>query len=363
MDLKNIFDNIKEKWAKIQQWFNDITNFLTTLDYIKNGKKIALIGHDNIDGDSLGSVLAMQEWLKNKFPEKEIVAYTNRKPSSIFDFLNPEIQYGEGLILPDDIDLVITLDSANLERFGKLYENNKEFFEKKSIINIDHHISNTKFGTINIVSEVPATAQLVYEILSVFENKLANLVTQSAFNEKVATYLLMWILTDTKNFTIPTTTAKTLKIAAELIEKWSNKDNLIINLFQSKTIEQLKLQSLVIQRIEKIEKNGIISYFSYFTNKDLKELGLDPEDGWLREWLVNLLLEIKDANFVSLWRIKDDETSVSFRSKQDFDVNKLANKIWWWGHKNASGAKIKENFDKNKIKETILNLLENNEEN
>ena len=363
MDFKNIFENIKEKWEKIQKWFNDITNFLTTLDYIKNGKKIALIGHDNIDGDSLGSVLAMQEWLKNKFPEKEIIAYTNKKPSSIFDFLNPEIQYGEWLVLPDDIDLIITLDAANLKRFWELYENNKEIFEKKSIINIDHHISNTKFGSINIVDQVPATTQLVYEILSVFENKLTNLVAQSTFNKKVATYLLMWILTDTKNFTIPNTTAKTLKIAAELIEKWADKNNLILNLFQNKSLWQLKLQSVVIDRIEKIEKNDVIWYFSYININDLESLWLDPEDGGLREWLVNILLELNDADFVSLWRIKEDETSVSFRSKKDFDVNKLANKIWWGGHKNAAWAKIKEKLDKEKIKETILNLLETNEEN
>ena len=118
-------------------------------------------------------------------------------------------------------------------------------------------------------------------------------------------------------------------------------------------MEQLKLQALVIERIEKIEKDDTVSYFSYFTNEDLEKLWLDPEDGGLREWLVNLILEIKDANFVSLWRIKDDETSVSFRSKWDFDVNALANKIWWWGHKNAAWAKVKEKLDKEKIKEKI----------
>ena len=359
MDFKWVFNNIKEKWVKIQKWFNDVTNFLTTLDYIKNWKHIALIWHDNIDGDSLGSTLALQEWLKNKFPEKKVTAYTNKKPSSIFDFLNPEIQYWEGLILAEDIDLIITLDAANLERFWDLYTNNKEKFEKTSLINIDHHISNTKFWTINIVNQVPATAQLVYEIISLFENKLTSLVSKKAFNEKVATYLLMWILTDTKNFTIPTTTSKTLKIAAELIEKWADKDNLIKNLFQSKSLEQLKLQALIIDRIKKIEENEIITYFSYIDTKDLEDLWLDPEDGWLREGLVNLLLEIKDANFVSLWRIKDEETSVSFRSKDEFDVNKLASKIWWGWHKNAAWAKVDEKLTQEDIEKKIKELIEN----
>jgi len=357
MDFKNVFENIKEKWVKLQKWFNDVTNFLTTLDYLKNWQHIALIGHDNIDWDSLGSVLAMKRWISKRFPEKKVYAYTNKKPSSIFDFLEPEIEYWENLKIADEVDLIITLDSANLERFWEFYTNNKEKFEITSIINIDHHISNSKFWAINIVNEVPATAQLVYEILSLFDNKLAKVMWKSVFDEKIATYLLMWILTDTKNFTIPTTTSKTLKIAAELIEKWADKDLLIKNLFQSKSIEQLKLQALVIDRIEKIEKDEIIWYFSYISNEDLENLWLDPEDGGLREGLVNILLEIKDANFVSLWRIKDDETSVSFRSKDDFDVNAVANKIWWGGHKNASWAKLEWKLTKDEIKEKILEII------
>jgi len=357
MDFKNIINNIKEKWEKIQQWFTDIINFKTALEYIKDGKHIALIWHTNIDWDSLGSTLALQEWIKNKFPEKKVSAFTDKKPSQIFDFLEPEIQYWDWLILPDDIDLIIVLDSANLDRLGDLYTNNKEKFDTTSIINIDHHISNTKFWAINIVVELPATAQLVYEIISIFENKIMNLISESAFNKKIATYLLMWILTDTKNFTTPSTTSKTLKIASELIEKWADKNNLIKNLFQSKSLEQLKLQSLVIERIQKIEKNNIITYFSYLSKNDLENLWLDPEDRGLREWLVNLLLEIKDANFVSLWTIKEDKTTVSFRSKDDINVNELAANFWWWGHKNAAGARFDKKLSIDEIKENIEKLL------
>jgi len=357
MDFKNVLENIKDKWTKLQQGFNNVTNFLTILDYLKNWKHIALIGHDQIDWDSLGSVLAMKKWISKRFPEKKVTAYTNKKPSSIFDFLNPEIEYWEGLVLPEDIDLIITLDSANLNRFWELYENNKEKFKKTAIINIDHHISNSNFWTINIVSDVPATAQLVYEILSFFENKLTQVIGKNVFDNEIANYLLMWILTDTKNFTTPNTTSKTLKIAAELIEKGADKNFLIKNLFQSKSLWQLKLQALVIERIQKIEKNWVISYFSYFTNEDLEKYWLDPEDGGLREGLVNIILELKDADFVSLWRIKNDETSVSFRSKSEIDVNKIANKLWGGGHKKAAGAKIEKRLNPEEIKNLILEKL------
>jgi len=361
MNIWNIINNLKEKWEQLQKWLDSITNFMIVLDYIKQSKKISIIGHDNIDWDSLWSVLAIKKWIENKFPEKKIEAFTNKKPSFIFNFLNPEIKFGENLKLSKDTDLFIILDSANLERLGNLYKNNKDILKKEKIINIDHHVSNTKFWAINIIENTsPATAQIVYSILSLFENKLANLISNKGFDSYIATALLTGIITDTNNFTTPLTWAKTLKIAAELIEKWANKDTVVENIFQSKWIEQLKLQGLVLDRIKKIENNNKIVYYSYYSIEDLESLWIDPEDTGIGKELVSNLLQLKDTSFVSLWKIKDNETSVSFRSKQNFDVNALANKIWWGGHKNAAGAKIKERLDKDKIKEIILNNIAKN---
>ena len=126
MDINWILDNLKQKWEKLQKGFENITNFMTALDYIKQAKKIAVIWHDNIDWDSLWSVLAVKKWIENKFPDKEAIAYTNKKPSSVFDFLNPDINYWEDIKLDEDFDLFVILDSANLERLRDLYENNKE---------------------------------------------------------------------------------------------------------------------------------------------------------------------------------------------------------------------------------------------
>jgi len=359
MDIKNITGKILEKWKNIKQWFEDITNYMLIFDYIKNAKNIAVIWHDKIDGDSLGSVLAISKWLKNKFPDKQVVSYTNRKPSSVFYFLGPEIQFGENLILDENIDLLIILDSANLERLWDLYTNNKELIEKTNIINIDHHISNTNFWKINIVEwNSPATAQIIYKILTILEWNINNLINQTKnwFDKDIATYLLIWILTDTNNFTIPLANEVTLEIASDLIKKWANKQLIIDKIFQSKSVEQLKLQGLVLNRIQKIEKNNITTYFSYYTEEDLINLWLDPKDIWIWRALVSILNQIDWADFVSLWKIKENDNSISFRSKE-FDVNTFANKLWWWGHKNAAWANIKENFNPEEIKEKIISLL------
>lgn len=360
MDIKNITWKLLEKWKNIKQWFDNITNYMLIFDYIKNAKNISIIGHDKIDGDSLGSVLAVSKWLKNKFPDKKITSYTNKKPSSVFDFLNPEIQFGENLTLSEDTDLLIILDSANLERLWDLYINNKELIEKTNIINIDHHISNTNFWKVNIVEwNSPATTQIIYKILTTLEWNINNLINQTKnwFDKDIATYLLMWILTDTNNFTIPLANEITLEIASDLIKKWANKQLIIDKIFQSKSVEQLKLQGLVLNRIKKIEKNNITTYFSYYTEDDLINLWLDPKDSWIWRALVSIINQIDWADFVSLWKIKENDNSISFRSKE-FDVNALANKLGWWWHKNAAWASIKEPFKPEEIEEKIISLLE-----
>ncbi len=361
MDIKNITWKLLEKWKNIKQWFEDITNYMLILDYIKNAKNISVIWHDKIDGDSLGSVLAVSKWLKNKFPDKQIISYTNRKPSSVFDFLNPEIQFGEDLKLDENTDLFIILDSANLDRLWNLYTNNKELIETKDIINIDHHISNTNFWKVNIVEwNSPATAQIIYKILTTLEGNINNLINQTKnwFDQDISTYLLIWILTDTNNFTIPLADDKTLEIASNLIKKWADKQLIIDKIFQSKSVEQLKLQGLVLNRIQKIEKDNIISYFSYYTEEDFIKLWLDPTDSWIWRALVSILNQIDWADFVSLWKIKENDNSISFRSKK-FDVNSLANKLWWWGHKNAAWASLKESIKPEEIENKIKELINN----
>ncbi len=356
VDINKIVWNLKERWEKIHKGFDSMTNYFTMFDYIKNAKNIWLIGHDNIDGDSLGSTLAMKQWLENKFPDKKISAYTNWKPGAVFDFLEADIYSWKDLKLDEDIDLFIILDSANFWRLWELYDNNKEKLENTDIINIDHHVSNEKYWTINILDYTsPASAQIVYEILSVLENKFNNLINQTKvwFDEKVANYILLWILTDTQVFSIPLSDEKTFLIAADLIKKWADKNYLIDKLFKSKHIEQLKLEWLIFDRVKVVEKDNLKFCYSYYTMDDLIYLWLDTKDSWLWKWLVSKLTSLIWMDFVVLWRVKETETSLSFRSKS-YDVNNLAKKFWWGGHKNAAWAKIKEWIDPKDIETRIV---------
>ncbi len=355
MDYKNIF----EKVTQVSKWFTNKVWYLSIMNKIKSAEIISIIWHDRIDWDSLWSVLAMQEWIRNKFPEKTVKSYTNRKYPSVFEFLEPDINYEEWVKIDENTDLIIVMDSANYDRLWELYNNNKEIFEKSFVINIDHHISNTKFWKINIVEpNSPATAQIIYKILKVLDiHPSAKVNTLKKWiNDKVALYLLMWILTDTQNFIIDRADDKTLQIASELIKLWANKQVLIDNIFLSKSENELKLQWLILDRISSLEKDWIKTYWSYYTDKDIEKLWLNSEDLWIWRSLSSILVQIKDADFISLWKIKEKETSISFRSKE-FDVNKLASKLWWWWHRKAAWAKLDKKILPKDIKKQLEKII------
>jgi len=359
IDINKFVWNIKESWKKIYKNFDNVKNYINIFDYIKNAKNIWIIGHNNIDWDSLGSVLAIQRWLKNKFSNKKISAYTNRAPWFVFDFLNPEINFWEDLILEDDIDLFIVLDSANFERLWQLYQNNKEKFYKTNIINIDHHISNTKFWKINIVDETSSsTSQIIYEIILFLENKLNDLVNKTStwFDEQVANYILMWILTDTQVFMLPSANERTLYIAGDLLKKWADKKYIIENIFQNKIIEEFKFECIIFDRMKIVKKNNISFAYSYYNMKDLDNLWIDKKGSELLKWIVNKLVSLKWIDFVCLWKIEEDKTFLSFRST-NYDVNQIALKFGWWWHKNASWVKIIEQLKPEDIEKKILDIL------
>lgn len=361
MNLNKIVWWVKEKWKNIYSSFDKITNYLTMFEYIKSAQKIWLLWHDYIDWDSLWSLLAMEKWIKNKFPEKEIIIYTNQKPWEVFDFLNLErLNFWEGLQLEKNIDLLIFFDCTDFTRLWKLYNNNKEKIEKTNSINIDHHVSNTKFwNVINIVHALASsTWEVVYDIISKLELKWKNISNYSkqSFDKDVAQNILMAILTDTWIFSNSNSWEYTLKISAELIKKWADKNFLIEKLFYNKTLAHLKIESIILDRIKIVEENNIKYAYSYFSFEDLTNIWLNAKDPSIWKWFIDKLKPISNVDFICLWRFWWEKTKVSFRSKK-FDVNNLAKKLWWWWHKNASAAKIKDVKNQEHIEKKISEII------
>ena len=148
-----------------------------------------------------------------------------------------------------EYDAIVVIDTPTLDGVGKIYDNNTEFFYHTPIINIDHNPANEYFGEINLVDLVAtSTSEIIFELLKQMEITL---------DEYVATSLLTGIISKTKSFQSTTVTPKSLAISSHLIENGARRDDIIKNLYRTKSINTLKLWGRALARL-KTELNGKI---------------------------------------------------------------------------------------------------------
>lgn len=168
------------------------------------------------------------------------------------DKLNIYITPKSGFFDPRDIstsaskyeyDLIFVLDSPDLESLGDVYDENAEFFYHTPVVNIDHKPSNEYYGQVNLVDLVAtSTSEIVFELVKEFK--------ENVMNEYIATSLLTGIISKTKSFQSATVTPKSLAIASHLIEQGARRDEIIKNLFRTKSIATLKLWGRTLARLK-----------------------------------------------------------------------------------------------------------------
>ena len=131
---------------------------------LQKNNNFLITSHINLDGDGIGSELALYSILK-KLKKKPIILNQGKLPK-VYDFLPGvnKVQYLEGdYIDTKSIDVGIALDCSNVKRMGKTYEIFKNI---KTIINIDHHTSNENFGDLNYVdSSVSSVGEIIYKLI------------------------------------------------------------------------------------------------------------------------------------------------------------------------------------------------------
>ncbi len=140
-------------------------------------------------------------------------------------------------------DLIIVIDTPDLESLGTLYLNNSEFFYQTTIINIDHSTTNEHFGQINIVDfNYASTSELVYKIL---QN-----IHREDIDSDIATCLFTALTSATKSFKTTAVTPNTLSIASELINHGARREEVVTQLYRTKTIAMLKLWGRALARLK-----------------------------------------------------------------------------------------------------------------
>ena len=299
-------------------------------DKIINAENILLVAHINPDGDALGSELSLYPILKKL--NKKVTVFNATKPlPQYLDFLPNFNKITDKL--PKNIDLTIAFDCGSFDRLG--IEEKGEF-----LINIDHHISNTNYGDINIVKpDYASTSQVVYEMLKTNNVEIP---------KESAICLYSALITDTGSFQYESVNEKVFLTAAELVKAGAEPANVAKMLFQRDKLSRLRLLAKAYDTIE-LCCDGKVAFVEV-TKEMLEMSGAVKEDS---DSIVNSIRAIVTVEVACMLREEDEGIKISLRSKNYADVSKIAIKYGGGGHIRAAGATIKDEFDLEKVKNML----------
>ncbi|MSR67854.1 hypothetical protein EXS65_03480 [Candidatus Peribacteria bacterium] len=232
-------------------------------------------------------------------------------------------------------DLLVVVDSAELSLLGSFYTDNIDLFSTTPILNIDHHISNSRFGQLQLIDSTAASATEVLYSWFMTEPKWKEMVTAD-----IATLLLTGLITDTRSFQNPNTTPRSLEVAANLLDLGARQQEIIQHIYKTKPLSTLKIWGRALNRIQMDPDARIV--WSSVSREDLTEMGATSKEtaGLLDE----LISTIPDADVHVLFtEIEEGGFKASMRSSVSVDVNRAAGRLFGGGgHARASGFKIKQ---------------------
>ncbi|MEW8955465.1 bifunctional oligoribonuclease/PAP phosphatase NrnA [Clostridium sp.] len=295
------------------------------VELIDNSENIAITYHASPDGDALGSALALLRALKKS--KKNAYIISKDVISKNFNFLGYE-EYikGDVVEVAKDTQCLITVDCGNVERLSGNFDFSNRSYK---IINIDHHLSNDKFGDINYVdTNAAATAEIIFRLIKEMNVEL---------DKDIAMCLYTSLLTDTGVFKHSGTSKNTHYIAGELIDTGIDFTNIHRALFENKPYEKIKLYGKAIESMKLLMDNKVCVI--NITEKMFKDLGIegsvDTSD------ILHFGSEVDTAEVVVLLKEAEEGIKISLRAKNYFDVREVAESFGGGGHTKASGCMIK----------------------
>jgi len=293
-------------------------------DRIRNAKKIGIFNHENPDGDALGSAFGLKLILLAMGKEAEVFLREGDERTREYKLIKGTESSG---ISVEDCDLKIAVDCADFKRMGDL----KELFSGSTAA-IDHHMTHKEYAETTCVVDAPATGEIIYDLAV----ELGVEITRD-----IANNLYVAISCDTGSFKYSSTTPKTHRIAAELLETGIDVGGLSKAIFDTKSFGYFKAYKHGIENLDLFE-DGKIAILS-ITEADFCQLGVDET---IIDGIVELPRSVEGAEVGAYIREKEDGAfKVSLRSNGDVDVAKAALAFGGGGHVKASGFLIRKDID------------------
>ena len=293
------------------------------LDTIRASESVCIVGHIRPDGDCVGSQLGLGYALQAA--GKKVTVWNEDPIPKKLSFLDPKHLLAQP-VAGRKFDCVIATDCASYERLGRAGECIKD---RKVLINIDHHASNTRYGDINWISDKePSTGELIYRLLA---------AARWPITPAIADCLFTAVSTDTGSFQYPSTRPGTYHVAAHLVERGADLAKISNEVYQSYPLSRVRLLQHVYNKF-KLTHDDRTAYL-WLKKADFARTGAGPDDS---EGIIDHIRAIEPVVVACVFEEMSAElTRVSFRSKSELvNVNEVASLFGGGGHRAAAGARI-----------------------
>ncbi len=318
------------------------------LDQLNRSRKVLVVSHVHPDGDAIGSLLAIG--LALQAMDRTVCMYNESPIPAVYRFLPRMGDIVRQFESPETFDTVVVLDCGDLERIGKAA---RLLHAGSVVINIDHHVTNTRFGHLQLIeTEACATAELVYRLI-----KALPVTIDSA----MASAIYTGILTDTGSFRFSNTNQQAFAICAEMIQRGANAYEVAQHVYGTYSLGRIKLLNLALDSLE-ISPNGRLSIMT-LTQRMMAETGTQSED---IDGIINYARRIEEVKVAALIheisRNPQDKPGgpsqyhVSLRSDGAVDVSQIAARFGGGGHISAAGFSIETTLAQ--LKQQIITLSE-----
>lgn len=294
---------------------------------IESSQTIALFGHDNPDGDAIGSMLALMtvlQWLG-----KKVESFCSPLPSRLFNFVAGVEKIRSDFKPQRKYDLIIFVDFSGYDRIGHFSAWHYDYFDEKALLIIDHHYGDTSPHAVVIKdTHADSNCEWLFEHLRV---RWPECITRD-----VASYLYLGIATDTGNFVYDKQWSRSLRNAADLVDLGANKRLISEKLFDSINLAQLQFLTAIMSRYRMIDGVGCL----WYSHGDFERLGIDREEA--SGYITSVISKIVGQDLALIAKIDPGVMRVSLRSKHEkVNASAIAEQFGWWGHFYAAGASIK----------------------
>lgn len=295
---------------------NDIQRLLSS------ARNVLAITHVGPDGDAIGSLTATGIALK-QLGRIATLACDDGSPAR-FSFLPLVNRILKQPNLEDSYDLVVALDCGDMSRMGNAYEHLPE--PQPPIINIDHHVTNTLFGEVNIVdSSCVSTTEILYKLF---------LQLNVQMTSELATSLLTGIVTDTLGFRTVGVSSATFQVASRLMDAGADLNLITAEALLIKPLSTLRLWQVGLDNM-KLECEGLL--WTSISNEERLAIGYV---GSSSGGLVNMMANVDEAAMSAVLLEDDGRVYVGFRCRPPYNVAELALNLGGGGHPLAAGCTL-----------------------